>query len=182
MASQVIACACGRKLRMEDRHVGKTVRCPGCGSTFTVPAPPPAEEEVLEVQPVESVQQPPLPVARRAPEEDEPDPREEYPEEAEERRPRRKRRRPPAARGFLVGLAAMLHNEMAVRLLWIGGALGIGLLVYAFFEGRLSDVAKEQPQTLTMEQLASKGFGDNAHVIVTDFFPGNNFVYELLCP
>jgi len=41
-----IRCPCGRRLTAPDSAVGKAVRCPGCGKTFTIPvptaAPPPS--------------------------------------------------------------------------------------------------------------------------------------------
>jgi DNA-directed RNA polymerase subunit RPC12/RpoP len=155
MASQVIACECGRKLRVDERLAGKTVRCPACGRTFVAPEPP--EEELPVVEPAYDVQ----------------------PLEEERPRPRKKRRpRPSRLRRFFISLSSSLQDDKSPRYLFLLIAFGVALLVYAFLEGRLIGAAADKPQTLTLARLAAHGPGDNAHVIVTDFVPGNNFVYE----
>lgn len=34
----VFACQCGKRIKVEDRHAGKSSKCPGCGRSITVPA------------------------------------------------------------------------------------------------------------------------------------------------
>jgi hypothetical protein len=193
MASQIVPCQCGRKLRVEERHAGKTVRCPGCRRTFPVPAP--AEEDIPDVLPADSdgpddeggkekvvakprTRKAPRPAADRD---------DEYPGDdedvdagdEEEPRPRKKRRpRPTGIRGFFVSLSSRLQGDVAGRLLFVAVFVGVGLLVVAVMEGRLMGAASATPQTLPLARLAANGPGDNAHVIVTDFLPGDNFVYE----
>ncbi len=164
MPSQLLVCECGRKLRVEERHAGKTVRCPACARTFTVPAPP--GEDTFTVLPEESA---PPPEPRRG--------------EDERPRARPKQRRPQRSRrsglhNFFAGLSYYLQGRNAGGLLAAVVVGGIALLVGAFMEGRLMGVASDRPQSMTLAQLADKGPGDNAHVLVTDYFPGNNFVYS----
>lgn len=56
---------------------------------------------------------------------------------------------------------------------------GIALGYYGFKEWRLSGVTKKTMQTLTCKALVADGYGDNAHVRLSDFMlsPGG-FVYE----
>lgn len=50
--------------------------------------------------------------------------------------------------------------------------IGGGVLVFlGIKEMRLSGAAQAEPQTLTCEQLAKDGPGENAHVVITDFEP-----------
>lgn len=58
--------------------------------------------------------------------------------------------------------------------------IGGGFLVFlGVQEMRLASGCKAEPQTITYADLASKGFGDNAHVILSDFLsPPSDFVYE----
>lgn len=71
--------SCSRTLRVPDELLGKNVKCPTCGTTFTASgdAPPPEDEEPA---PAAAPRTPAAPV-----EDDEP-------EERDERRPRRRRR------------------------------------------------------------------------------------------
>jgi len=62
--------------------------------------------------------------------------------------------------------------------LWmvIGGAV---LAFYGFKEWRLSGEVKSAPQTITCEALARDGYGDNAHVRLTEFLVSPaSYVYE----
>ncbi len=36
--SNELICACGRKLRLSEHHLGRRVQCPGCGKSLVVPA------------------------------------------------------------------------------------------------------------------------------------------------
>jgi hypothetical protein len=65
-------------------------------------------------------------------------------------------------------------KRVALVLIIVGGAL----LYVGSQEMRLAAAAKSTPQTLTCAELAAKGPGDNAHVILTDFQIGQNFIYQ----
>jgi hypothetical protein len=175
MPSQLIACPCGRKLRVEERHAGKTVRCPGCGRTFTVPVPP--AEDILTVLPADPAPRP-APRRREDPEVGGDEDVEVIEDERPRPRPKRRRRRPAGLRGFFVSLSSRLQDDKSPRYLFLLIAFGVGLLICALIEGRLMGAAADRPQTLTLAQLAAHGPGDNAHVIVTEFLPGNNIVCE----
>ena len=56
---------------------------------------------------------------------------------------------------------------------------GIALAWYGYKELRLSGEAKAEPQTITCEALGRDGYGDNAHVKMTDFLLSSaGYVYE----
>lgn len=56
---------------------------------------------------------------------------------------------------------------------------GIALFVYGVQEMRLASAASKDPQTLSCAELAAKGPGDNAHVVLTDFLLCDQaFIYE----
>jgi hypothetical protein len=192
MASQIVPCECGRKLRVDERLAGKTVRCPGCRRTFAIPAP--AEEDIPMVLPADSdgpddegqrekvaaapqTRKAPRPAAGRD-DEDVGDDEDVDGGDEKESRPRKKRPRPTGIRGFFVSLSSRLQGDVAGRILFVAVFVGVALLVVAVVEGRLMGAASATPQTLSLAQLAANGYGDNAHVILTDFFPGDNFVYE----
>lgn len=81
MPIQINCPSCNRALRVPDELLGKNVKCPTCGTTFTASAEPsPPDEE---------------PAPRSSARAPAPPPPEEYDEEPpeEERRPRRRRRR-----------------------------------------------------------------------------------------
>jgi hypothetical protein len=76
-----VMCACGKRLKTEDRHAGKRTRCPNCGTDAVFPNPEPAavgavEREVAFVEldgfPTEA---PPVPHAKPAPLDELPSPR-----------------------------------------------------------------------------------------------------------
>src|SRR5690349_15534846 len=85
----LVACKCGKKLRVKDELAGKRVKCPGCAQVVTVPA---AEEppELEEIEPAE--ERVTTPSARRAKPAARPEPEDVRPaddEAAEEGRPSR---------------------------------------------------------------------------------------------
>jgi hypothetical protein len=50
-----VMCACGKRLKTEDRHAGKRTKCPNCGADAVFPSPEPAavgavEQEVAFVE------------------------------------------------------------------------------------------------------------------------------------
>lgn len=63
---------------------------------------------------------------------------------------------------------------------WIWGCLlAVGAGFYGFKELRLGGVAKKEAQSISCADLAEKGPGDNAHVVMKDgVLLSNSFVYE----
>jgi hypothetical protein len=60
--------------------------------------------------------------------------------------------------------------------LLVGGA---ALAWYGFKEWRLASVTKAEPQRITCAALERDGYGDNAHVLITDFLMSpTGFVYS----
>lgn len=174
MADQIVSCGCGRKLRVRAENLGQSVRCPGCRTVFRAEAP---QDELVDVIAVAEEKPRAVTPARPAPvavRRDEPD----EPEERRQERPRRKKGRRRSSRGFLARLSGKLQGEFTTRTLFVTVAVGIGLLICAFIEGRLSGVADATPQRLTLAQLAANGFGKNAHVIVSGVMPCDNYVYR----
>jgi hypothetical protein len=55
------------------------------------------------------------------------------------------------------------------------GLLFVGASVVGYIQGANT---KADPQQLTLQQLADNGYGDNAHVLLTDFRFADTFVYE----
>lgn len=47
---------------------------------------------------------------------------------------------------------------------------GIFLTIFGYKENKLASMADTEPQTLTAAQLAANGYGDNAHITLTDFW------------
>jgi hypothetical protein len=64
------------------------------------------------------------------------------------------------------------------RIIIILVVAGGALIFFGYQELRLSRVAKETPQTIPCADLAARGPGDNAHITLTDFDLGANYVYE----
>jgi hypothetical protein len=188
VADQVIACECGKKLRVDERHAGKAVRCPGCRRTFKMPAP--AAEDLPMVLPVDEPEDNFAPAPRsarasrpaaRREEEDVGGDDDVEPVEDERPRPRKRPRRRPAARrtgGFVALLESIGQRQGTFRAAGGLGIVGFGLLMFAFLEGRLMGAASDTPQQLPLATLAARGPGDNAHVIITDFLACNNIVVE----
>src|SRR5262245_26422243 len=107
---------CGKLLKLSDNTLGKTVRCPGCQTTFKAPsaavvAAPPATapDDVPDVLPVtaadEAAEEPPVVTAvpddRDA---DRPRPRARPPEGRGPYRPDDHRQGPPAKKGWGAGV------------------------------------------------------------------------------
>jgi predicted Zn finger-like uncharacterized protein len=132
---EIVQCPeCQRKLKVPDNLLGKKVKCPTCGATFTAageaaaepaPAPAPArrprQEEAYEEEPA-------------------PPPREEYDEDEGdlEDRPRRRRRRRPRGgdyeaphRGGNILTMGIFSIVLALCCAIAGIGLGIGALTMA---------------------------------------------------
>ncbi len=66
-------------------------------------------------------------------------------------------------------------ERLKIAMIVIGGVIGF----LGFQEWQLRTVAKDQAQSITASQLAARGPGNNAHIILTDFFPSPGAcVYE----
>ncbi len=191
MADRLIACECGKKLRVDARHAGKVVRCPGCRRTFAMPArggedlsevlpavlPDPRDEREEKIASSPRSGKAARPAARRDEEvlgDDDVEPIEN-----ERPRPRKKRRRRSASSGnFLISFMSLLAVRSLRGPLAVG-VMAVMLLSFAFMEARLKGEASDTPQTIPLSRLAAYGPGDNAHVIITDFAPCNNFVFQV---
>lgn len=57
----------------------------------------------------------------------------------------------------------------------IGGAF---LTFYGYNENKLASAADAEPQTITAKDLIANGYGDNAHVKVTDLYILDSYAYE----
>lgn len=57
-------------------------------------------------------------------------------------------------------------------------AIAAGVFIAGWMEWQLKTVAKNQPQTLSAAELAARGPGNNAHVVLTNYDLCDNFVYE----
>jgi hypothetical protein len=94
------------------------------------------------------------------------------------RRARRPKKPGPALR-LVAGIGWVIDNRfgwLLILLLLLGGMGGI---IHSFKERTLAARSSEQPQTVSLAELTSHGYGNNAHVIVTDFVADQkNFVYE----
>lgn len=65
------------------------------------------------------------------------------------------------------------------RLKLIMVVAGAVLVLYGYEEWRLSGEVKAEPQTISCAALTRDGYGDDAHVRLTDFLVSpSSFVYE----
>jgi MYXO-CTERM domain-containing protein len=68
---------------------------------------------------------------------------------------------------------------MLARAAFVCILLGCFLLFGAYVGAKQSAVARDEPKVITCRELTESGFGDNAHVRMTDFHLGTaNYVYE----
>jgi len=56
--------------------------------------------------------------------------------------------------------------------------LGSALTYLGVLELQLASVTDESPQEISCDDLVTRGYGDNAHVTLTDFYCPNFYVYE----
>ena len=56
------------------------------------------------------------------------------------------------------------------------GLGGIGMIGFGIGECNMSSFGKAEPKTLTAAELFDQGFGDNNHVLLTDFALGSNSI------
>jgi predicted Zn finger-like uncharacterized protein len=107
MPIQINCPSCSRALRVPDELLGKDVKCPTCGTTFTASAEGPAPAPVAE-QPLS-----PPPGRRPAP-----------PDEYDEGPPETERRRSPRRREYL-----QPHRGAAVLVLGILSVVGVASVI-----------------------------------------------------
>jgi hypothetical protein len=68
--------------------------------------------------------------------------------------------------------------SMARFKLWIL-VVGIAVAYFSWKGWKLAGVVQAEPQVITCAELARDGYGDNAHVVLTDFYIATaEFVYE----
>lgn len=65
-------------------------------------------------------------------------------------------------------------NRVQIAIIVIGGMI----FIYGCREWQLKTVAKEMPRTISAAELADRGPGNNAHIILTGFSLCDDFVYE----
>lgn len=65
-----------------------------------------------------------------------------------------------------------------IRLSLLFLLIGAGFMAFGYSEYRLSRKVKDQPQSMTLAQLASNGPGDNANILLTNFRWGGAYIYQ----
>jgi hypothetical protein len=168
-----VTCQCGRLLQLADENLGKKVRCPVCKNIFTAQPP----DDIPEVVPAGPARDPETFTFApgQAPSEDAPRlpaPPARLHEEEEPIGPRRRRTASGRTPSGQWPVTRFFDPAAVVAII----AAGI-ILFIAIKEMRLSRASKEVPQTITLASLLQNGPGDNAHVILTDFVPTDNYVY-----
>ncbi|MFL5339243.1 MAG: hypothetical protein ACJ8F7_03670 [Gemmataceae bacterium] len=117
MPIAVICPNCSARIKAPDTAVGKTVKCPKCGSPMQIAGPPPKPEPAAVVEAIQDL--PPdeqtLPRRRRGR------------DDADERRPRKKK----SNKGLYIGLG--IGGVLLLSLCCCGG--GFGLYYGGVFEG-----------------------------------------------
>lgn len=108
MAGEIISCPdCSRKLRVPDNLLGKQVKCPSCGKTFTAEATDASEDPADSMPPEQPIREGPSRSGSRQrpaePEEDD-DRFEEADDRDEPRRRRRRRNQTPHRGGLILAL------------------------------------------------------------------------------
>lgn len=83
--------------------------------------------------------------------------------------------RVPNAPGFFRAVGDMLYSAPALTALLLVAGVGIGLLVYANTESKVSGGATETPRSVSCRRLIDEGPGENPHVLVTDAIAGQNY-------
>lgn len=79
------------------------------------------------------------------------------------------------ATGFLRTAGELLYGGPALTIMLLIAAIGIGLLVYANSESRVSGGATALPRSVPCRRLIDEGAGENPHVLVTDVIAGQNY-------
>ena len=69
----------------------------------------------------------------------------------------------------------LLCTGPAVAILCLMAAIGIGLIIYGYFEGKVSAGATDVPRSVTCQSLIDEGVVENPHVLVTDVLAGQNY-------
>lgn len=69
-------------------------------------------------------------------------------------------------------------SRIPTRFLLFPVIFGIGALGYGYEEWTLSQVALAEPQQLSVSELTTEGWGDNAHIVLQEFLCPDYFVYS----
>jgi hypothetical protein len=187
---------CGAHVRAPRQALGKRVKCPRCAQPFVVadpaaePEPEPAavgsaatddlfaglaagtavesadeQRARLEARLAEAAR-----VGRKATEK-------RAPQEAATDEPARS-----SGGGlgpWVVGFGrALIPLGYASRLNCAAIVIGVGLFMYGVKVANVRANSRTEPQTLTCEELLTRGPGDNLHVVLTDFVLLPEYVYE----
>lgn len=77
-------------------------------------------------------------------------------------------------------MIAFLRKWSHILILLGGMAIAVGILSAYFLPERWRTAAAlaQNPQKITLYELAANGVGDNPHVIVTDFICGSEYIFE----
>lgn len=97
----------------------------------------------------------------------------------EDEAPRRRPRRAVASGGFLPRLAEGLCSQGGFAIMAVLVGAGIAAAVFGFREMRLASGAGAAPRQVTLAELIAGGPGQNNHVQLSGFVPGDNFVYQV---
>lgn len=97
----------------------------------------------------------------------------------EDEAPRRRPRRAVASSGFLPRLAEGLCSQGGFAIMAVLAVLGGMAVFYGFREMRLASGAGAAPRQVTLTELIAGGPGQNNHVQLSGFVPGDNFVYQV---
>ena len=91
-------------------------------------------------------------------------------------RTRRKSRRPSDSRGKPCPGSWQItrYLDICAAVMMIGG---ISLIFTSIQNMRLASISSATPRQITLAQLLANGPGGNAHVLITDFVPAQNYVY-----
>lgn len=78
-----------------------------------------------------------------------------------------------------IGQASKQGNALKINRITLAMVIGGGVLMFfGINEWRLASGASDAPQDITIAQLEAKGYGDNAHVRITNCTIAANFVYH----
>lgn len=180
--------ACSARMRVPDRAAGKRVRCPKCNNAFTVEVPVAAQSEPATS---ESGFDPDLltgladGTALESPES------QRARLEAKAAQAARARVRGPEPDhnaiersrfdwgAWIVNFGrAIIPVGWAGRVCFAAIVLGCVLIYMGFRELGLRSRSRAEPQVISCERLVAQGPGDNLHMILTDFVPLSDYVYQ----
>lgn len=171
---------CAARLRIPAAAAGKRVRCPKCQATVAIPAAPataeaPADDLLEQLGQGTALESPEERRARQAAPRPRPKP------VAASRAPDADAPRGPRidwGTRLVAFMAAYARRDVGGYLCLLSLLLG-GLIIFlAVKETRIRERWQWEPQTITCEQLAARGPGDNLHVELTDFVLLPDYIYR----